>query len=163
MAESAARPSVRAAGPGCRISGDLISCSAPRCTAGTRSKPGRLITFSGRNFLPHHEPTMMSGARAMTSAAVTMRSLADLQAARSAKISLPPAASISSETQPMPEIIGSSHSSKYTFGRRGISAARSFARVTPSAKSCARRSARAAAPTKAPSVRIMARISATLR
>src|SRR6202035_1505242 len=106
MAESAARPSVRAAGPGCRISGDLISWSAPRCTAGMRSKPGRLTTFSGRNFLPHHEPMMMSGARAMTSAAVTMRSLADLRTARSAKISLPPAASINSETQPMPEIIG---------------------------------------------------------
>ena len=58
------------------------------------------------------EPMMTSGARAMTSAAVTMRSLADLQAARSAKISLPPAASINSETQPMPAIIGSSHSSK---------------------------------------------------
>jgi hypothetical protein len=48
MAASAASPSVKAAGPGCRISGDLISWSAPRCTAGTRSKPGRAI-FGSRH------------------------------------------------------------------------------------------------------------------
>ena len=32
----ASRPSVSAAGPGCRMSGDLISCSSPSRTAGTR-------------------------------------------------------------------------------------------------------------------------------
>ena len=37
---------------------------------------------------------------------------AHLPPARSAKMSTPPAVSISSETQPMPEIIGLSHSSK---------------------------------------------------
>src|SRR5207342_2798869 len=52
-------PSVRAAGPGWRITGDLISCSSPSRTAGMASHPGRATTFSGRNFLPHHEPRMM--------------------------------------------------------------------------------------------------------
>jgi len=62
-------PSVSAAGPGCRMFGDLISCSAPSRTAGIAPQPGRAATFSGRNFLPHHEPRMMSGARRMTSSA----------------------------------------------------------------------------------------------
>ncbi len=96
----------------CRMIGDLISYSAPFRTAGIRSKPGRIVTFSGRNFLPHHEPMMTSGSRAMISSAVTIRSLADLPADRSAKMSMPPATSINSDTQAMPEIIGSSHSSK---------------------------------------------------
>jgi hypothetical protein len=61
---------------------------------------------------------MMSGARAMIASAVTIRSFADFPPVRSAKMSIPPAASISSETQPMPEITGSSHSAKYTLGRR---------------------------------------------
>jgi hypothetical protein len=39
----------------------LISCSAPCFTAGMQSKLGRRATFSGRNFLPHQEPMMMSG------------------------------------------------------------------------------------------------------
>src|SRR5690348_9266768 len=51
IACNAVRPSVSAAGPGCRINGDLISCSAPCFTAGMRSKPGLLASFSGRNFL----------------------------------------------------------------------------------------------------------------
>src|SRR5262249_18065483 len=81
IACSAARPLVSAAGPGCRINGDLISCIAPYFTAGMRSKPGLLASFSGRNFLPHHEPIMISGSLRMTSSAVTMRSLADLHEA----------------------------------------------------------------------------------
>jgi hypothetical protein len=97
MACSAASPSVT--GPGCKISGDLISCSSPSCTAGIRSKPGRCATFSGRNFLPHHESMMTSGARRITSSAVTTRSLASLQELRSAKTSVPPAAATSSDTQ----------------------------------------------------------------
>jgi hypothetical protein len=48
----------------------------------------------------------------MTASVVTLRSLAAASPARSAKMSMPPAIPISSETQPMPEIIGSSHSSK---------------------------------------------------
>ena len=48
-------PSVRAAGPGCRMIGDLISCSAPSRTAGIAPQPGRAATFSGRNFLPPGE------------------------------------------------------------------------------------------------------------
>ena len=45
MACRAASPSVRAAGPGWRISDDLISCNSPRFTAGMQSKPGRWATF----------------------------------------------------------------------------------------------------------------------
>ena len=55
---------------------------------------------------------MMSGFAAMTSSALTIRSGALLRAASCGKTSMPPAISISSDTQPMPEIIGSSHSSK---------------------------------------------------
>ena len=76
---------------------------------------------------------MMSGARAMISSAVTIRSFADFPPVRSAKTSIPPAASISSETQPMPEIIGSSHSAKYTLGRRVKCAARWRAPASPAA------------------------------
>jgi hypothetical protein len=105
----------------------------------------------------------MSGARAMISSAVTIRSFADFPPVRSAKMSIAPAASISSETQPMPEIIGSSHSAKYTLGRRVKCAARWRAPASPAASSSARRSARSAAPTIAPSMRIMSKISATVR
>jgi hypothetical protein len=55
----------------------LISYSALFRTAGISPKPGRVATFSGRNFLPHHEPMMISGRRTMTSSAVTIRSFAD--------------------------------------------------------------------------------------
>jgi hypothetical protein len=48
---------------------------------------------------------------------VTMRSLAAARARRWQQTSSPPAISISSETQPMPAISGSSHSSKKTRGR----------------------------------------------
>ena len=112
MAASASSPSVSAAGPGCRISGDLISRSQPSRTAGMASKPGAGATFAGTNFLPHQEPTMMSGAAAITSRGETMRSLAFLCADSAGNTSMPPAISISSDTQLMPEIIGSSHSSK---------------------------------------------------
>ena len=126
MACSASSPSVSAAGPGCRISGDLISCSSPSRTAGTSAQPGRAATFSGRNFLPHHEPMMRSGAaRTTSSGSATMRSRPRLAAARSGKMSSPPAMPTSSLTQRMALICGSSHSSKYTRGRRGSRAARS--------------------------------------
>jgi hypothetical protein len=72
MAWSATSPSVNAAGPSWRMIGDLISCSSLFCTAGICSKLSRATTFSGRNFLPHHEPLMTSGWRSMISAAVTM-------------------------------------------------------------------------------------------
>ena len=112
MLTMASRPSVSAAGPGCKIRGDLISRSQSLRTAGMASKPGRALTFAGTNFLPHQEPMMMSGDAAMTSCGVTMRSVADFILESSGKTSAPPAISISSETQRMPEIIGSSHSSK---------------------------------------------------
>ncbi len=37
-------PSVSAAGPGWRMSADLISCSSPSRTAGTSTQPGRAAT-----------------------------------------------------------------------------------------------------------------------
>jgi len=106
---------------------------------------------------------MISGALRMTSSAVTMRSLADLHDARSAKTSIPPAASISSDTQPMPEIIGSSHSSKYTLGRTRDFAARLRTIPTVATNSAASRSARSAAPTNAPRTRIISRICTMVR
>ena len=66
MCSSASRPSVSAAGPGCRISVDLISRRNPSRTAGMASNPARAETFAGTNFLPHQEPTMMSGPDAIT-------------------------------------------------------------------------------------------------
>jgi len=59
---------------------------------------------------------MTSGAALTTSFDETIRSFAALCPARPRNMSMPPAMPISSETQPMPLIIGSSHSSKYTFG-----------------------------------------------
>lgn len=52
-------------------------------------KPGRDVTFFGRNFLPHQEPIMMSGARALISSAATNRSFADFPPVRSAEMSIP--------------------------------------------------------------------------
>ena len=54
-------PSVSAAGPGCRMSADLISNSWFCLTAEIASQPGRAATRSGLNFLPHHEPRITSG------------------------------------------------------------------------------------------------------
>ena len=76
-----------AAGPGCRIRGDLISRSQPFRTAGIASKPGRAATFDGTNFLPHHDPMMMSGCASITACGVTMRSEADFFADNSANTS----------------------------------------------------------------------------
>ena len=62
---------------------------------------------------------MTSGARAMTSpGSARMRSRANEHGARSGKHSSPPAISTSSETQRLPTMSGSSHSSKYTLGQR---------------------------------------------
>ena len=66
----ASSPSNSAAGPGCRMIGDLISCSWPLRTAGIACQPGRAATRSGRNFLPHHEPRIRSGWRRTISRAV---------------------------------------------------------------------------------------------
>src|SRR5712691_2692310 len=112
MPASASSPPVSAAGPACKMSGDLISRRKPSRTAGMAAKPGRAATLAGTNFLPHQEPTMMSGAAAISSAGDTMRSLAFLRRDSSGNASMPPATSINSATQRMPEIIGSSHSSK---------------------------------------------------
>jgi hypothetical protein len=106
-------PSVSAAGPGCRMSADLISNSWPFLTAFTLSQPGRAATFSGRNFLPHQEPITMSGLRRTISLpSAMMRSLPIGIAASSAKQSSPPAIRASSETQRIALMCGWSHSSK---------------------------------------------------
>src|SRR5262249_60382673 len=81
-------------------------------------------TLAGTNSLRHQEPTMMSGAAAIRSSPDTMRSLAFLRFDSAGNTSMPPAISTSSATQPMPEIIGSSHSSKYTPGGGGGPGAR---------------------------------------
>src|SRR3979490_2378851 len=73
------------------MSVDLISRSQPVRTAGTSAKPSRAATFSGTNFLPHQEPTMMSGAAAISSGSETMRSLAFLRRAGGGETPLAPA------------------------------------------------------------------------
>src|SRR5262249_15387547 len=108
----ASSPSVSAAGPGCRISGDFISTILLFFTAGIPSHPAREEIFSGTTFFPHHDARMTSGAAAITASALTMRSFAACSPRSRANTSIPPDISISSQTQPIPEIIASSHSSK---------------------------------------------------
>jgi hypothetical protein len=101
-ARIASRPSVSAAGPGCRISADLISTMRSLRTAGIASQPDRCRILSGTTFLPHQEARMTSGAAAITSCGDTIRSFAAFCFLSSGNTSLPPAISMSSETQPMP-------------------------------------------------------------
>ena len=70
------KPSVNAAGPGCRIRGDLISTIRPFWMAGIVFHPGRAAIFSGRTFFPHHDARITSGAAEITSLDVTNRSFA---------------------------------------------------------------------------------------
>lgn len=49
----ASRPSVSATGPGCRMSGDLISTIRPSSTAGIDNQPGRDAMRDGTIFFPH--------------------------------------------------------------------------------------------------------------
>src|SRR6516162_498372 len=100
---SASRPSVSAAGPGWRMSADLISRIHPSATGGIAPKPSHALTFAGTNFFPHQEPMIMSGLAAITSRPDTIRSLALLCRERPENTSSPPAISISSETQRIPE------------------------------------------------------------
>ena len=89
------------------------------CTAATTSHPGRPEIVAFFTFLPHHDAKITSGFLRATSAASTMRSRPSPAAASSGKIGAPPAISTSSSTQRMPEMIGSSHSSKNTRSRAG--------------------------------------------
>src|ERR1019366_1373524 len=59
----ASSPSVSAAGPGCRISGDLISTIRSLSTAGIWSHPGRRLILSGTTFLPHQDARIRSEER----------------------------------------------------------------------------------------------------
>jgi len=72
----ASRPSVSAAGPGCNISGDLISTMRPLRTAGISCQPGRFLIRSGTTFLPHHDARITSGAVSRTVSGEMIRSLA---------------------------------------------------------------------------------------
>ena len=76
---------------------------------------------------------------------------------------MPPAISTSSETQPIPEISGSSHSSKNTLGRFFRLSARVRASARRASRAPTSSSARSLASTNAPSIRIIPRIPATLR
>src|SRR5262249_26883894 len=62
MPTSASSPSVSAAGPGCRIRGDLISRRKPGRTAGVSQKPGRRATLAGAEFFPHPQAAPNAGA-----------------------------------------------------------------------------------------------------
>src|SRR5882757_7178629 len=72
----ASSPSVSAAGPGCRISADLISTMRSLRTAGISFQPGRFLIRSGTTFLPHHDARMTSGAAAHTTLGEMIRSFA---------------------------------------------------------------------------------------
>src|SRR5258706_11783743 len=72
----ASSPSVNAAGPGCRISGDLISTMRSLRTAGISLQPGRFRILSRTTFLPHQDARITSGAAARTTSGEMMRSLA---------------------------------------------------------------------------------------
>ena len=91
----------------------------------------------------------------------TMRLRARRASASSGKIGSPPAISTSSSTHRIPEINGSSHSSKKTRNRRGKRAADSRMRSRFAASRSASCSASAWQPTSPPSIRIICRISAT--
>ena len=61
-------------------------------TGGISSHPARAATFSDLNFLPHHEPGMMSGARRITwSGSSRIRAFASDSRARPERTSSPPA------------------------------------------------------------------------
>ena len=86
---------------------------------------------------PHHEAMMTSGLASRTASADDDAILRERCAASCGKIGSPPAISISSSTQQMPEMSGSSHSSKNTRGRRRRCAARSRMPSSPRARSSA--------------------------
>ncbi len=94
-----------------------ISRMVPCRTAANSFQPGRLAMLSVCTGLPHHEARMISGSAPRTCSLETTRSGAERFSRSSGKMSSPPARSINSLTQPIPEICGSFHSSKYTRGR----------------------------------------------
>ena len=98
---------------------------------------------AGCTFFPHHDARMTSGRPSRTASGSTMRSLASAAVRRCGKIGVPPAISTSSSTQRMPEISGSSHSSKNTRGRTGNRAAAARIASRPASSSSASASARA--------------------
>ncbi len=112
IATSASSPSVSAAGPGCKISGDLISRSQPSRTAGMCRKARTRRHFRRDEFLA--APGADDDVRACRDHVLHRDDavLGVLAWDSAGNVSMPPAISISSDTQRMPEIIGSSHSSK---------------------------------------------------
>jgi hypothetical protein len=81
-------------------------------TAGISLQPGRCRILSITTFLPHQDAKITSGAAARTTSGKMIRSFAVFCDRSPGRMSSPPAISISSDTQPMPLINGSSHSSK---------------------------------------------------
>ena len=109
-------PSVRAAGPGCKIIGDFISNNEFVLTALIELQPCLIFILSKFTFLPHQEAKIISGFFFITSWEDTALLIAFCDLLFFAKISTPPEISIISETQRVAEIYGSSHSSKYILG-----------------------------------------------
>ena len=69
-----------------------VSCSRMSGAVGLPSRRRRAATVSGRNFLPHHEPMIMSGLRRIISLlSAMMRFLPSDCSASSGKQSSPPA------------------------------------------------------------------------
>ena len=87
-----------AAGPGCRMIEDLISCSSPSRTAGIASQPATRGDRRRTEFLaaPGAEDEVRARARTTSAGSAMMRSRPSDMAARSAKQSSPPAMPISS-------------------------------------------------------------------
>ena len=123
----------------------------------------RVAVFRFFIALPHHDATITSGSFRTTSSARTIRCFARDCRRSSGKIGRPPAISTSSSTQQIPEIRGSSHSSKNTRGRRGSAPASVRISSRPRSNCSTSASARSAQPTRPPSMRIICRICATLR
>ena len=153
------------AGPGCRMSHDLISCSAPVAHRRHRLPAGPRGDALGPNFLPHHEPTITSGARRAGSAVGDRsRSRPIAERASSGNTSSPPAMldqlahpadRADHRLVPLLEV-----------DARPVRARRRRAprprRAAPRSRRPALR-ARGSAPTSRPITRIVSRISCTLR
>src|SRR5438094_2536241 len=150
-------------GPGDRMSSPSISWISPAVTAPMVFHPGRAAMAAAAPGFPHHDARMISGSRAATSAAVTMRSDAERRSRNSANTSRPPATSIRSETQPMPAMSGSIHSSKYTRGRSGHTDVYSCICVSSSRMSATASRAAASQPSAPPIIKMAARTSSSRR
>ena len=99
-------------GPGTQDISAVHLVDAARLTALTPCQPGRAAMAARSTGLPHQDARMMSGSRRATSSALTARSRAARRSRSSGKMSRPPAISTTSDTQRIPAMSGSGHSSK---------------------------------------------------